>query len=127
MKLHKRVIAVIGAAAALSTCANAYGQACTYGWADGSVLDADSVPGLSGTVFAAVVFNDGSGDALYVGGSFTLAGDTPAASATRRSARTATPNPADQTTPAWTHQPPRSVRIGHPPHAHRRVRPYSGG
>ena len=37
-----------------------------------------SVPGTNGTVLAAAEFDDGTGPALYVGGSFTSAGTTPA-------------------------------------------------
>ena len=36
------------------------------------------VPGLNGTVWNSVVFDDGNGAALYVGGDFTLAGGVPA-------------------------------------------------
>lgn len=46
------------------------GEACTLDWAEGFGL-----PGLDGEVNASVVFNDGTGDALYVGGQFSIAGD----------------------------------------------------
>jgi len=48
-----------------------------------STLGPAQTPGVSlvsaiGTVFALTVFDDGTGDALYVGGNFTSAGTTPA-------------------------------------------------
>jgi len=33
-----------------------------------------NLPGLHGTVYASVVFDDGGGPALYAGGDFTAAG-----------------------------------------------------
>ncbi|MEK6676400.1 MAG: hypothetical protein AABZ47_12190, partial [Planctomycetota bacterium] len=44
-------------------------------WAEGL----STLSGIDGFVYAMTVFNDGSGDALYVGGSFSIAGDTMAA------------------------------------------------
>ena len=67
-----------------STCATARGQTCAEGqtcigkWAAVPGL-IGSGPGLNGSVLASVVFNEGSGDVLYVGGSFSVAGDTMAA------------------------------------------------
>src|SRR5262245_47607892 len=43
---------------------------CTFEWKPG-----DDLPGVDGDVNATVVYDDGSGPALYVGGSFTIAGD----------------------------------------------------
>ncbi len=39
----------------------------------------DSYSGLNGAVYSSVVFDEGAGAALYLGGSFTQAGSTPAA------------------------------------------------
>ena len=43
---------------------------CTEQW-----LPGEGIPGLSGAVYATAVYDDGSGPALYVGGSFTVAGE----------------------------------------------------
>src|SRR5688572_5158888 len=52
----------------------AHGQ-CGFEWKPGNTL-----PSLNGIVNATVVYDDGSGPALYVGGSFTIAGNVLAAS-----------------------------------------------
>ncbi len=43
---------------------------CTDQW-----LPGDGLPGLNGTARAAVVYDDGTGPALYVGGLFSFAGE----------------------------------------------------
>lgn len=45
-------------------------QHCQANWAQ----DIYCLPGLNGEVYASAVWNDGTGDALYVGGDFTIAG-----------------------------------------------------
>ncbi len=44
---------------------------CPAGWLPGM-----GYPGVSGTANASVVYDDGTGPALYIGGLFTVAGDT---------------------------------------------------
>jgi hypothetical protein len=46
---------------------------CELGWSS----PVGGVPGMNGTVNAMILFDDGSGPALYVGGSFTMVGDLP--------------------------------------------------
>ncbi len=58
----------------LFTNALAQGEDCGGQWSQSFAL-----PGINGTANASVVFNDGTGDALYVGGQFAVAGDTLAA------------------------------------------------
>ena len=58
----------------LVVCRAAQGQ-CAGQWAEGL----STLSGIDGFVYAITVFNDGRGDALYVGGSFSIAGDTVAA------------------------------------------------
>jgi len=55
------------------------GHSCQPQWAEGLF----QVPGLEGDVAAVVVWDDGDGQALYAGGNFTLAGDTPIANLAR--------------------------------------------
>ncbi|MCW5757097.1 MAG: hypothetical protein KIT54_07675 [Phycisphaeraceae bacterium] len=51
----------------------ALAQPCEPQWAEGVF----GVSGISGTVYALVVFDDGTGEALYAGGRFTTAGGLP--------------------------------------------------
>lgn len=60
-------------ALALALVAAAHAQSQCSAWSDGFAL-----PGVAGTVLDAVVFDDGSGPKLYVGGDFSNAGSRPA-------------------------------------------------
>ena len=64
--------------AALAALAGSRAPAQCRSWAGGY-----QVPGTNGEVHAAVVFDDGSGPALYLGGKFDTAGDVPARNAVR--------------------------------------------
>lgn len=73
-------IAVLAAAlCAVAAPPRAVAQAPTTGFTPG----VGTIAGVDGRVYAAVVFNDGSGAALYVGGDFALAGGVAAARVAR--------------------------------------------
>ncbi|MBX3323096.1 MAG: hypothetical protein KF757_08920 [Phycisphaeraceae bacterium] len=65
--------------ALLSVPAAHAGDECQPQW----VTDSACLPGLNGTVYTAAVWDDGTGKALYVGGSFTIAGCTQASNIAR--------------------------------------------
>ncbi|MFI4917485.1 MAG: GC-type dockerin domain-anchored protein [Phycisphaerales bacterium JB060] len=48
----------------------AIAQDCQPGWAEGQF----NLPGVDGTIHAMAMFDDGSGEALYIGGDFVVAG-----------------------------------------------------
>jgi len=54
---------------ALAT-SRAMAQGCEPGWAEGQF----NLPGVAGTIHAMAMFDDGSGEALYIGGDFRVAG-----------------------------------------------------
>ncbi len=70
MHLMNRFLAVFGMLGAVFFAAAPASAQCTEQW-----LPGEGRPGLSGPVFAAAVFDDGTGPALYVGGDFNFAGE----------------------------------------------------
>ncbi len=66
-------LAVFGMLGAVCFAAQPASAQCTDQW-----LPGEGLPGLNGDVYAAAVYDDGTGPALYVGGQFTFAGEVAA-------------------------------------------------
>ncbi len=76
------VATLVASVTAIAASSGAIAQPCQPAWdsgfESGQTPPPVGDPGLSGTVRATVVFDDGTGSALYAGGTFTTAGGLPA-------------------------------------------------
>ncbi|MBL8861445.1 MAG: hypothetical protein JNK02_05480 [Planctomycetes bacterium] len=79
-------------ALAFALCAPIHAQYC------GTVAPGLNVPGVDGQVTASIVWDDGSGPSLYIGGTFSAVGGIPAASVARWNGTTWSSTGANMTT-----------------------------
>ncbi len=70
MHANRHSLAVLGMLGAVFFAAAPASAQCTDQW-----LPGEGLPGLNGDVYATAVYDDGTGPALYVGGSFSVVGD----------------------------------------------------
>ena len=70
MHTTKRLLIVFGMMGMIVSAATPAGAGTVCRW-----LPGDGLPGVDDTVHATVVYDDGSGPALYIGGEFSIAGD----------------------------------------------------
>ncbi len=70
MHANRHSLALLGMLGAVLFTAGPASAQCTDQW-----LPGDGLPGLNGDVGAVAVYDDGTGPALYVGGSFSVVGN----------------------------------------------------